>query len=176
MRWAAFILVALVAVAVQVSLGFVLTVHVESLGATLRVDFLAATAAILALRVRRATDAMLSAWLLGLLVDLATFDSPIGLYALSFALAAGLLWRVRGAVFIDKAITQVLLGLLFVLTAHGGAAMFDALYVRPGEGVLGRAMLDVALVSLCTAAVVPLLFALLRRVEGLVIVQPARRR
>lgn len=164
MRWSVFIPVALLAVVLQSSIGLVLRVPLGGSGSLLLwIDLLALLALTAGLRSRKGSDVVLAGWMLGLLVDLSNPGERLGLFALTFALAGGAVFRLREAVFLDNPVTQVLLGLLLTLMAHGGAVMLLALL---GEReYLGRDLLQAILVSLCTAAIAPVALALLGKLD-----------
>lgn len=176
MRWIVFIPLAYLAVVVQTSLGEVLRVWVDWLGAYLTVDFLAALSVVIALRVRAGLDAVLAAWVLGLAADLTTSGSPMGLYALWFGLAAALIYQVRQAVFGEHPLSQVIVGLLFVLVADGGAVLFQNLYVRAQAGQLGHDLWQAVVRAVCTALATPLVAQVMRPTHRWVMVQPVGRR
>lgn len=172
MRWPVFAVAALLAVALQISVVQVATVPLGSSGLVLAVDLMAVLTLLIALRTGGGAQAVGAAWVLGLLVDLATIGTPIGLYALTYAAAAGFVYHTRGAVFSESALTQAMMALLFVLIAHGLARLFVGLYVRP-EGVgLWRDLLQVLFVAGCTAVVAPALLAALKRVDWMMIDRP----
>ena len=120
-------------------------------------------------------DVVLAAWVLGLLVDLTTFGTPIGLFAVAYAAAAALVFHVREAVFGDNPLTQIVMGLAFCLVAHGLAVLFMNLYVRASSS-LGGDSLQALLLSACTAAVTPLMYKLFVRLGRWIVLQPAGRR
>jgi rod shape-determining protein MreD len=175
-RWFAFVILSLLTLAVQISAGAVLRVELGPSGLSLAVDFLALLAVGLAARVRQNADAALAGWVLGLLVDLASVGTPVGLYALGFALASVMVFQVRTAVFGDNPLTQAVMALAFCLVAHGTARLFVHIYVRDGAGRLGWDLLQALLVALCTAVAAPFVIGVLRRLDWLIVPQPSRRR
>ena len=175
MRWIGFFLVALAAAAVQVSLGAILRIRLGGSGLCLAVDFLAILAVAIGLRGPDPAQSALAGWCLGLLIDLSTTGTPVGLYAVTFAMATGVVAQIRPAVFVENPLTQAILAVVLCLLAHGAARVFVCLYVRPG-GDLGRQLLQTLLVGLCTAVVTPLAMRALRPVTGLIVLQPRRRR
>lgn len=176
MRWLAFILLALVTVALQISVGAALRVKLGSSGLTLQVDFMAILAVMTALRVRHRHDVLLAAWLLGLLIDLSVVRSPIGLYALGFALGAGGVYHARAAVFGQSPLAQVILAAAFCLLAYAPARVFLNLYVRTGAGRLGWDLLQLLLVAVCTGVCAPVIGSVFRRLDRLILVPAGRRR
>jgi cell shape-determining protein MreD len=174
-RWFAFAILALATLAVQVSAGAVLRISLGASGLSLAVDFLALLAVWLALRVRQGGEAALAGWMLGLLVDLASMGTPVGLYALTFALASAMVFQVRSAVFSDNPLTQVMTALTFCLVAHGAARLFVHVYAGSG-GSLGWDLLQVLLLAACTAVMAPLVIGVFRRLDGLIIPRPSQRR
>lgn len=180
MRWIPFILVAYVVILLQSSLGRMLT-FVFQIGA-IGPDLAASLAVFVALRARSGLDAMLAAWVLGLALDLATGGGPgsstvVGPMSLAYALTAGMVFRIREALFRERALTQATVTLLFCLISHGLWVTMQS--VRLGEigwhdymGLLGQ----VALVSIYTALLAPLMHYLLSRVERLIVVPATRGR
>jgi hypothetical protein len=82
-----------VATVLQTSVGeFILRVDVGG-GLALQADLLAALAVVVALRMRSGLDAVLSGWVLGLAIDLTSYNSPLGLYAGGFDPEARTSWR-----------------------------------------------------------------------------------
>lgn len=176
MRWIAFVILAVAAVALQMSIGAAMRIPLGDGGLALAIDFLAILAVLTALRVGDGFDAILAGWVLGLLIDLTTVNLPIGLHALTYALAAAFVYQSRGSVFSESPLTQALLALGFCLIAHGLARTFVDFRVRPDARWLGRDLLQAALVALTTAAATPMMLGLLRHVDWLIMDQPAWRR
>lgn len=168
MKWPAFIVLALLTVAAQVTAGAVFRIDLGG-GLLLAVDLLAIVAVLLALRVRAGTQVMLAGWVLGLFIDLASSATPIGLYALTFALAAGMVFQLRGAVFTSNPVTQMAMTFVFCLVSHGGARIFIRAAVRPPGGPLGLELLQALLLALCTAVVAPAVMALVRKFDWLIL-------
>lgn len=175
MRWIPFLVLAYLAVVLHTSLGDVLSVPFQS-WLILRVDLLAGLAVMITLRVRTRADAMLAAWVLGLLADLTTIGTPIGLWAACFTLGSVAVYQVREAVFSGNPLTQFVMALMFCLLAHGLCVLFDNLYVRASAAGLWRDLLAVLMISLCTAGLTPVLCRLLRGLEKTIMIQPLRRR
>ncbi len=175
MRWAGFAVLALVAIALQMSLGAVLRVPLGG-GASLGVDFLGVLAVLVALRCRAGIDVALAGWTLGFLIDLTTAAMPLGLYAVSFTVAAMAVFQLRSAFFLDNPLTQAMMGLAFCLVAHGPARFFVNLYVRSGAAPLGRELLQTLLIALCTAVFTPIGMRLLRPIDEWIMNRPTTRR
>ena len=175
MRWVFFMLLAYLAIVVQTSLAAVLAVPSDALGMNIRPDLLIAVAVFISLRVRAGTDAVLAGWVLGLLMDLTTINTPIGMYAITFALAAAVVYRTRDAVFTDNPLTQFVLGLVCCLLAQGAAVLFANLAVRDSSWRLWRELAGVLLVAVYTAIATPVLCWLLRPAARALFVQPVGR-
>lgn len=171
MRWVGFIIAAVLASALQISLAQAMTIPIGG-GLVLAVDLLAVLTLLIALRTRSGAHAVTAGWLLGLTVDLATVGTPIGLYALTYAAAAGVVYQMRAAVFSESGLTQALMALTLCLVAHGAARVFVNLYVRQGGGRLGRDLVQALLVACCTALVAPPMMQALKRVDWLIIDRP----
>ena len=169
MRWIYFILVALAAVLVQTTVGQVLWIP-TSLGWVHPV-FPASVAVFVGLYARGATDAALAGWALGFAMDLTGSGGGMGLSALLYALAAAGLYRIRGAFFRERVVTQMLLGFLFCVFVHELWVAYDAAIF--GAGSHGRMAFQALGISAYTAVVTPPVFALLRRVERAIVAPPA---
>ncbi len=176
MRWLAFVLLAVLAAALQISVGAAVRIPLGGSGLCVAIDFLAVPAVLVALRARHSADAVGAAWLLGLMIDLTAPGMPLGLYALAYAVAASAVFHTRGAVFSESGLTQLVIGLAFCLIAHGLARGFVNLYVRPDAGLFWRDAVQVLMVAAATAAVTPIALGLGRRLDWLIMVQPSWRR
>ncbi|MFW6154083.1 MAG: hypothetical protein ACOC95_02605 [Planctomycetota bacterium] len=176
MRWLPFGILVVVVLALQVSVAAAVRIPVGRGGLALAVDLPAVLAVLVALRARRATDAALAGWVLGLCIDLAVTGVPLGLHAVTFAMAAGLICQIRPAVFPDSVLTQALLVGGFCLIAHGPARLFVNLYVRPDAAHLGRDLLQVLLVALGSGVAGPVVLAVGKRADWLIMDQPSWRR
>jgi len=162
MRWIPLVITTCLVLVVQVSLGRVLTFELSAVG-TVGPDLLAILVLFVALYGRRLTDVLLAAWLAGLAVDLATAGGPagptvIGPMSLAYVSAAWLVYRVRDAIFRDRAIPRALLGLVFVLVAHW---IWVTLQLLVAWGVVSWScypwrMGQVALVAAYTGVLTPL--------------------
>jgi rod shape-determining protein MreD len=178
MRWIPFILLTLLVVLLQRTLGPVLTFTPRGIG-SVGPDLAAMVAVYVACQTRTWEDAMLGGWLLGFAVDIAVGAAgvAVGPMAITYALAAGLLFRSRDAFFHERAVTQGVLGMGFCLVAHGLWVTFQSMLGSPGMdwNVYGHTMLQAALLALYTGGLMPLAHALLRGVRRLIIVAPAGR-
>jgi rod shape-determining protein MreD len=175
MKWLVFVILALVTLAVQATVGGFLGIHLGD-GLTLGVDFLAIVAVLVALKVRAGSDALLAGWMLGLLIDLSSPRMPIGLYALTFALGASLVYSVRGAVYTTNPITQMLTTFGFCLAAHGVSRVFIHVFAPPAGDRLGLDLLEVLLLATCTAIAAPFIMGVLHKFDGLILGQRGQRR
>ena len=122
MRWIFFLILSYVMILIQTSAGRILTFDTHWFG-TIGPDLLAPLAVFTALYVRRTTDVMIVACILGFALDLTTAGSSgsaavIGPMVIAYALAARGLLGVREAFFRDRPLTQMLLTFLFCLFAH----------------------------------------------------------
>jgi hypothetical protein len=95
---------------------------------------------------------------------------------IAYALVAGLIFRVREAFFRDRAMTQVLVALFFVLLSHGLWVTIQAL--RAGGIAWAdyrRYLLQVLLVAVYSAVLTPLLQHLLGYLERVIMPQVSER-
>jgi rod shape-determining protein MreD len=160
MRWIPFVILAYLVIVLQTSLGRLLTIQTP-LG-LVGPDFAAVVAVFLALHARSSTEAMLAAWTLGFALDLTTGSvagevSAAGPMALTYALAAGLVFQIREAVFRERAVTQVMTVLLFCVLAHGLWITVQSLRVGLGSwDVYGRMLLQSLGIGVYTGMLGPL--------------------
>ena len=123
MRWVVLAIMVYLITLVQTSLVAALTIHLPGVG-SLRPEPLAMLAVFVALYARDVTDAMLSAWIMGLAIDLTTGAGAgvdvtvVGPMPLAYALAAGVIFRLRDMVFRDSFTTQCVMALVFCTLAH----------------------------------------------------------
>ncbi len=126
-----------------------------SAGAAGRVqpDLLALTATFVAMFARSGPDAMLAGMALGLAADLAS-GAAIGVMPVTYALAGGAVYRVRDALFRERAGARIALTLVFCLIAHGLWVTIQTLLAWRAMtwGDYGRVLLQAVLVSAYTAA------------------------
>ena len=123
MRWIPFVIASFLLVVVQSTAGRAVSFTMGS-ARLVGPDLVAIFAVFIVLNARFGVDAMIAAWLAGLMVDLTTAaaaGSPtaVGPMAIAYVAAAGVVFRVREAFFRDQLLPQVLLGLIFCLVAHG---------------------------------------------------------
>lgn len=174
MRWIYFLILAVATVVVQTTVGQVLWLPTP-LGPIGPV-FPAAVAVFVALYARSGLDAALAGWVLGFGLDLTLSGAGMGLPAILYALGAAGVFSVREAFFRDRMLTQAVLGMLFCVFAHELLVVGDAILAGSG-GAFGRRLVQVLAVSAYTAVLTPVVCALLRRIERLLIVPlPGRQR
>ncbi len=174
MRWIYFILLALVALLIQTTVGQVLWFR-TSLG-WIGPVFPATVAVFVALYARSATDAALAGWTLGFGLELTLSGGGMGLWALLYAAAAAGIYRIREGFFRERVVTQMFLGFLFCVFVHELWVTYDVLVAAPaGGGLAHKAALQALGVSAYTAVLTPLIFVPLRRVERLIVAAPSGR-
>lgn len=167
MRWPFFLILTYVIIVIQCSLGRMLALPL-SIG-PVGPDLAAIAAVFVALYARTSMEAMLGAWTLGMALDLTTASvmgqtSVVGPMAIAFALSAGLVFRLRDAVFRERAVTQVMLTLGLCLVSHVLWLTLQALRAS-GEGSLGfgRELLRAVGIAVYSSALAPLVHAILWR-------------
>jgi len=179
MRWIPLAIVTYVLALGQTTLGGMVDIHVAKIG-PVRPDVLAIVAVYVALHVHGMVDAMLAAWVLGLVVDLTTgagtSDSTVvGPMALAYALAASGVYKVRGAVFRDKVVTQCTMTVVFCIVAHW--LWITAQWILAFEGTTAGGyvlmLVQGVLVALYTAALAPVGHFGLRAMRRWIIVAPS---
>jgi hypothetical protein len=178
MRWIPLAIVTYIVVIAQTTLGSLLTFSFGRLG-RVGPDLLAPLAVYIALRGPGAVEVMLSGWILGLAIDLTTATGPgaietaaLGPMAISYAIVAGVLFKLREAVFADRRVTQMALVFVFVLLSHVGWLLAQASLAWSWQGM--ATMLAVASTrAIYTGVLAGLIFPLLRRVGGGLFIIPA---
>jgi len=181
MHWIPFAILACVTVLVQATAGNVLTITGTSIG-TIGPDFAAMVAVFVALNVRRGVDAMTAGWALGLALDLTAAGGPggataVGPMAVAYALAAGGIYRLREAVFRDRALTQGLLVALFCAASHGLWVTVQCLRFREAMTWpdYGRLLLQAAALAAYSGLLTPLVNVALGWCRGALFASPAGR-
>lgn len=172
MRWVRFIILAYVVILVQCTLGGLLIVHtpVGRIGA----DLAAIMALFVAFRARTGTDAMLACWVLGMGLDLTTGAPAAGPMALAYAIMGGLAFRIREVIFRERALTQAIMTLFFVLPAH--ALWITAQTLRSGGWEFyGSMLLEAAGIAAFTAVLAPLVTFLLSWCSRWILLSQSRR-
>ncbi len=179
MRWLVFAIFAWVLILVQTTVGRVLTFQLQGFG-TIGPDFLAAAAVFLALYVRRASDAILAVWVLGLALDLTTAGgvgsaTVLGPMALAYCLAGRMVFALREAFFRERIAARFLLTLLFCLLAHGLWVTLQSLlaYQHTSGGEYVRMLGQAVGVSLYSALLAPLMLVLFGKLQNWLIAFPA---
>jgi len=183
MRWVFFLILMWLLTLVQTSVVGVLGVDLFGAGVIVP-DLLGPLAVFVALYVRSVTDAMLAACALGFALDLTTAGTGasatvVGPMAITYALAARGLFRVREAFFRQRLGTRMLLTLLFCLVAHGLWVTAQSLlaYGSTTWGEYARMLGQAAGISAYSALLAPLeLWALCNSRNWLLAAPPSRSR
>ena len=173
MRWIPFTIVVGLTMLIQTSAWRVLTMTFGF--GSVAPDLAAVVAVFVAFSVRTSTDAMLAGWLLGLGLDLTTGGGPgaatvVGPMPIAFALASAMVYRLRDALYRERAVTQVIVTWIFCVLAHWMWGTMQTL--RLGEAAWDQyktMLLQILLVALYTAAIAPLVFFVLGKCQRLII-------
>jgi rod shape-determining protein MreD len=166
MRWLTFVICAVVFVTLQVTIA----PRVEYLGA--RADWILVLAVFYALN-GRSIDVLIGAWILGAVADLFTIER-FGVLALSYALAAMLVYGVREYLFREHPLTQFCVTFAACLAIHIGLVIYRFGVFGLSSGSLGELAREPLLASLYTGlSALPVHFVLLR-MHGLLGIMPAR--
>jgi cell shape-determining protein MreD len=174
MRWVPFVILAYVVILVQCTLGKVLAVHTGTMLGRVGVDFAAIMAVFVAFRTRTAVDAMLACWVLGMGLDLTTGAPAVGPMAIAFSLMGGLMFRLREAIFRERALTQAVMTLFFVLPAHGLWITIQAL--RSGQWDLyTQTLMQLLGVAAFTAVLAPMVSFMLSKCSRWIFLSQSRR-
>lgn len=164
MHWITFIILLVVAAALQKTVAPFLAVH------TIRPDLMIVVAVHYALAAR-AHDALLACWTVGLAVDLTSHsfaDAPnVGLHAMSMGLIGLVIVRLRDLTFRESVATQ----LFFTFAAKLSLSLFTGAYLvyvaRQGEGRFGEILLTGFYAAVYTAVLAPYGHWALRRLRSL---------
>jgi hypothetical protein len=175
MRWIPLLLLALLLMALQMTLAQLIRLPTPfgPVG-----PVLAASAAVfIGLFCRRATDAALAGWILGVSVDLTVLgDVPAaGLLGLLFLLATAAVHRLREAFFTEHAGVQFLMGLLLTGFVLETWTIYQAVFGDLPRADLGKRAIQAGGVALYTALVTPLVCLGLRRLRSLLFARPPGR-
>ena len=179
MRWIALAILTYVLMLLQTSLVDIIAIRVPKVG-LVRPELLAIVVVYAALHVRSVLDAMLAGWGLGLALDITSgagsaVSTAVGPMSLAYALAAGVIYKLREAVFREKAVTQCVMALLFCTLAHWMWILMQwALACRDTAG-WGIALMFVQalLLAAYTAAITPLVHLGLKACRSWIIASPA---
>ena len=186
MRWVFLAILIYLLVLAQTTLAGILTFRMGGVG-LVGPDLLAVLAVYVALRARAGVDVMLSAWLMGFAVDLTTgagadVSTVVGVMSLGYVLGAGAVFRMREVMFRENILVQCVLTAVFCVIAHGfwvTVQWFLGFRTTPWSGYF-QMLLQALLLSVYTAALMPLGRAGLRRCERWIIAastdRPGRRR
>jgi rod shape-determining protein MreD len=175
MRWIPFLILAYAVMLLETSVSWALFIDTSWLG-SVGPDLAALVVVFVALYARSMADTMLAAWVMGLAVDLTSGGggTVVGPMAIAYCLLAGQLWRIRDAFFRERALTQVMLALVFTAAAHfvwvTAQAIFGAAHVTMGDyfGTLVQALV----IACCTAVLMPLAHYMLSGVQRLILLSP----
>lgn len=182
MRWVIFFILTYLVVLGKVAVGSVISLETVAIG-SIQPDLLALLAVFVALHARNGVEAMLAAAVLGLALDLTTFGaipagSRVGPMVISYALAGGLVFRIRDIFFHERWPTQVFFAAVFCLLSHGLWVTLQSVLAWGGVswGHYGRLWLQVVALTAYTAALMPLARPALGAVKNVFMVAPAGRR
>jgi rod shape-determining protein MreD len=161
MRGITYIILAYLAIGLQVGLGPYLTVQ------SAKPDLVLLAVVFLAINARREA-ALLGAFGMGLLTDMVAL-APIGMYAFSYSLAAMFVVSTQEVVYREHPLTHLTLGLVgAVLVA--GVELVHGMIHRTGSG---PAILLTS--ALYTAALAPLVLGVMQRLRRLLRLQAGGR-
>ena len=183
MRWVPFAILTCLLIVVQTTVGRILTFNSSAIG-TIGPDLLAIAAVFVALHVRAELDAVIAAWMLGLMLDLAAAGGTgsttvVGPMPIAYALAAWTIFRIREAFFRERMSSRAFLSLLFCALSHGVWVTVQSLFAG-GTATwagYGSLLLQAAGLALYTAVLTPLGFwGLLRIRKWIFFASPGRTR
>jgi rod shape-determining protein MreD len=161
MRWFPFFIFTYLVIGVQLGLGGFGTVLQG------RPNLLLLAAIFVAVNAQR-DSALLGCLLLGLMQDLLTQQSPLGLTAFAYGLIGMFVISTQEVVYKDHALTHFTLGLfgglLYALLVYGHGRLYYTV-IHPTFKIAPPPGMPLAIGALYTAALAPFAFALLRRVK-----------
>lgn len=171
MRWILFAILAYLSLLAQTTLGSLLVIHSQSIGAIMP-DILAIVAVFFALALRNGVDVAIVCWILGLGLDLTSAGgapdlSVVGPMPLAYAAAGYIVYKLREAFFRDKASSQMILAMVFCLLAHGLWILIQSLIAIRSVtfAMFGQMLLQALLLGVYSALLAPPIHAMLRRSE-----------
>ncbi len=178
MRWLPYLLLIAVTVLLQATLVGLVTIRTDTLG-PVGPDLAALVVVFMALHLRSGTDAALTGWAAGTLLDLTTAGgltggTVIGPMGVGYVLGAVVVFRGREVLFQERAAPQIILAFLFTVVAHGVWALGQTRFGTVGDA-LGPWWLQSLAVALYTALLMPVAHWLLRRPRRWFIVTPTGR-
>ncbi len=178
MRWIPFLIVLGVLAVLQMTLTTAATLSTEVTG-KFWPDILAVLAVFIAFKARSATDAMIAAWTIGMLLDVLTGagftgSTNIGPMALVYVPAAGMIFKARDTFFTDRMWAQMLLSGAFCVFVHTGWVTLQVI-LNFEWSAWPSGILQGLMISLYTALVAPLIYIVLTPISGW-LVQPGGRR
>ena len=177
-RWIFFLMLAYVTLVAQTTVGGLLVIRTEWAG-PIAPDFLAMVAVFVAMAVRNRADAGLACWVLGLGLDLASgpgATTVVGPMAIAYALGGLAIFQLREALYRDKIGTQIIMVLLFTAASHALWITLQALIMRSLTwDDYGNTLLQAVLLAAYSAALAPIVHAVLMRYERIVLIVPSRR-
>ena len=162
---------------VQTTLCHMIAFDVRVLG-HVAPDVMAMVAVCVALRGPNLPAVMVAAWVMGLAVDLTAVGgmglaTAVGPMSLAYTAAAWLVFKMREAVFSERALTQGMLALVFCLAAHFMWVTAQTV-LRRAWPYYGQLVMQTVGVSIYTALLMPAGFWLLSMVGGMFIEVPVR--
>lgn len=181
MRWIPFAILVYVLILVQTTVGRVLMVERLAIG-TVGPDLLAPLVVFIALYVRRATDAMIAACVLGFALDLTTAggsgsDAVVGPMPILYALGARALFEVREAFFRQRILTKIFLTLSFCLFTHFLWVTVQSLLAHrvTAWSEYGLMLVQASAVSAYSAVLAPMLIWVFEKGQRWIVLIPAGR-
>ena len=169
MRLIPFMVILGVLAVVQMTFGWAAALSTEVTG-QFWPDILAVFAVFIAFKARSATDAMVAAWIVGMLVDVlsgAGFhgSANIGPMAIMYVPAAGMIFKARDTFFTDRMWAQMLLSGAFCVFVHTGWVTLQVI-LNFDWSAWPSCILQALLISLYTALVAPLICLVLTPLSG----------
>ncbi len=170
-----FIILVIIAVICQITIGDMFTFSTGGIG-RIGPDLLAIVALFVVLHVRESMDAVLAAWMAGMVLDVtAGGTSSIGPMAIGYAAAAAVLFSLREVFFSQWMVTQGFLAVLFCLIAHG-IWVTAQVTLNNGWWAYGTMLVQMLALAVYTGLITPIVHAGLARIQKWFLIAPARGR
>ena len=179
-HWAPFILLSVLILLLQTTVGSLLAFTVHDVG-TVSPDLLALVVTTIAMWARNPVDIMLVAWGVGFVLDLTSTGglagtSSVGPMALGYAIAAGIIYRIREAFFREKVLPQAMLVLIFCLLSNIFRVTMQMVVSWHWDGsTFGRQLVQAVLLALYSAVMVVPFFWIFSGIHRWLITTPPGR-
>lgn len=170
MRWLLTIIMTYLIVLLQTTIGKMFTFERFAIG-PFGPDFMAIFVVFVTLFARTQVDALMVAWIAGMMVDLTTaggagLATRVGVMPLCYMLGAWVVFNLREGLYRDRFLPQMMVAGIFCLISHMVWIIIQSIFGSVGWGVFGRLIGQVLLSSIYTGLFAPLLCFVLMFTRG----------